>query len=255
MKKLEGRTVAITGAGSGLGRATAIAMAREGAQLALTDIDAATLGDTVRQVQSDGAQVVSVVGDVTDASTHKELLALAMKAFVGVDGLCNVAGVLGAGHLSDITQESFDRVMHVNCYSQLLAIQVMADALRASGKGSIVNVASVGAMVALPMMTAYCASKAAVIGLTRAVATELAPHVRCNVVCPGGMDTAMSQSLLRGMDEASSTALIDKLTGRQLQPRFAQPEEVAQMLVFLVSDDSSFSTGSVFAADGGHTAW
>ncbi len=255
MKSLAGKVIAITGAAQGLGRATALAMGREGARLALTDIHAVGLASTMDALKTAGVEAVSVVGDVTQAATHDQLLASALGQFGRLHGLCNVAGVLGAGQLADVTEKSFDHVMHVNCFAQLLAIQRMAAALKASGQGAIVNVASVGAMVALPMMTTYCASKAAVIGLTRAVAAELAPHVRCNVVCPGGMDTPMARGLLSGLSDAESTELVGKLTGRQLQKRFADPAEVAQALVFLVSDASSFSTGSVFSADGGHTAW
>lgn len=255
MSLLRGKVIAITGAAQGLGRAAAIAMGREGARLALTDIDGPGLSSTMDLLDAMGVEAVGVTGDVTHTATHDELLVSALGQFGALHGLCNVAGILGAGQLQDVTAESFDNVMHVNCFAQLLAIQRMADSLKASGGGSIVNVASVGAMVALPMMTAYCASKAAVIGLTRAVAAELAPHVRCNVVCPGGMDTPMARGLLEGLSSSESNDLIEKLTGRQLQKRFAQPEEVAQTLVFLVSDASSFTTGSVFAADGGHTAW
>jgi 3-oxoacyl-[acyl-carrier protein] reductase len=115
-------------------------------------------------------------------------------------------------------------------------------------------VASIGALVALPMMTVYCASKAAVLGLTRAVAAELAPAIRCNAVCPGGIDTPMARGLLASVPEDHRDDLLAKLTGRQLIKRFAQPEEIAQTLVFLVSDESAFLTGSVLAADGGHSA-
>jgi NAD(P)-dependent dehydrogenase (short-subunit alcohol dehydrogenase family) len=255
MTSLAGKVIAITGAAQGLGRATALAMGREGARLALTDVDGAGLAATMDALQALGIDAVSVTGDVTLAATHDQLLASTLSQFGGLHGLCNVAGVLGAGHLADVTAQSFDHVMHVNCFAQLLAIQRLAAALKASGQGAIVNVASVGAMVALPMMTTYCASKAAVIGLTRAVAAELSPHVRCNVVCPGGMDTPMARSLFNGLSTHDSTELMGKLTGRQMQKRFAKPEEVAQMLVFLVSNASSFSTGAVFAADGGHSAW
>lgn len=255
MKSLAGKVIAITGAAQGLGRATALAMGREGARLALTDIETAGLAVTMNALREAGVEAVCVEGDVTHVATHDQLLARALGQFGALHGLCNVAGVLGAGQLANVTQASFDHVMHVNCFAQLLAIQRMAVALKASGQGAIVNVASVGAMVALPLMTTYCASKAAVIGLTRAVAAELAPYVRCNVVCPGGMDTPMARGLLNGLSDVQKEDLMGKLTGRQLQKRFATPEEVAQTLVFLISDASSFSTGAVFAADGGHTAW
>ena len=103
-------------------------------------------------------------------------------------------------------------------------------------------------------MAAYCASKAALIGLTRAVAAELAPAVRCNVVCPGGIDTPMSRHLLDSVPAEQRDALVARLTGRQLLRRFASPQEIATVLVFLVSDEAAFMTGAVVAADGGHSA-
>lgn len=253
MNRLKGKTIAITGAAGGLGRATALLMAAEGASLALTDIDAAGLAATVAAAQAAGAAVVACVGDVTLAATHADWVARAQAQFGALHGLCNVAGVLGAPGLDAATPAAFDHVMHVNCLAQLLSIQQAAPLLRESA-GAIVNVASIGALVALPMMSLYCASKAAVLGLTRAVAAELAPLVRCNAVCPGGIDTPMSRGLIASVPEAHRDELLAQLTGRQLIRRFAQPEEIARTLLFLVSDESSFITGAVLAADGGHSA-
>lgn len=254
MQRLQHKAVVVTGAASGLGRETALAMAREGAHLALVDIDEAGLTGTKERAQSTGARVVALTGDVTQPRTHMALCDMAVSAFGRVHGLCNVAGVLGPGTVGDITVEQFDHVMHVNCLAQLLSIRTFAPRLRESG-GAIVNVASVGAQVGLPLMSVYCASKAAVVGMTRAVAVELAPQVRCNVVCPGGIDTPMAQGLLVSVPEQDRDALLSRLTGRQLLPRFATPKEIAQVLVFLISDESAFMTGSVVSADGGHTAW
>lgn len=254
MGRLNDKVVVVTGAASGLGRDTALAMAREGARLALVDVDGEGLGQTAELVQAAGARVVSLTGDVTQLQTHTRLCDRAVSEFGAVHGLCNVAGVLGPGTLSDVTEAQFDRVMHVNCLAQLLSIRAFASRLRDSG-GAIVNVASVGAQVGLPLMSVYCASKAAVVGMTRAVAVELAPHVRCNVVCPGGIDTPMAQGLLASVPPDERDGLLARLTGRQLLQRFATPSEIAQVLVFLVSDESAFMTGSVVSADGGHTAW
>lgn len=252
--RLTAKSVIITGAAGGLGRALALTMAAEGARLALCDSDAPGLQDTARQLAQNGAEAITLVGDVTQAATHATLVDQAVRAFGGVDSLCNVAGLLGPAPLEQATPEAFDRLMHVNCLAQLLAIQHAVPALRASGTGSIVNVASVGALVALPMMSLYCASKAAVLGLTRALAAELAPHIRCNAICPGGIDTPMARSLLEQVPEADRAHLLDKLTGRQLLKRFARPEEIAQAIVFLASNESSFLTGAVIAADAGHSA-
>ncbi len=255
MCRLLDKTVVVTGAASGLGRASALALAREGANLALVDIDAGGLDETQRLVrEAASARVVVMAGDVTRPRTHLNLCDLAVSAFGAVHGLCNVAGVLGPGTLADADEHAFDHVMHVNCLAQVLAIRTFAPRLRES-RGAIVNVASVGALVGLPHMSLYCASKAAVVGLTRAVAVELAPDVRCNVLCPGGIDTPMAQGLLDAVPADHREALLGQLTGRQLLKRFAAPHEIAQALVFLVSDESSFLTGAVLSADGGHTAW
>lgn len=106
-----------------------------------------------------------------------------------------------------------------------------------------------------PHMSVYCASKAAIIGMTRALAAELAPDIRCNVICPGGIDTAMAQGLLAGLPPEERAGLLAKLTGRQHLKRFAHPAEIAKTILHLASDESSFITGSVIAADGGHTSW
>jgi len=111
----------------------------------------------------------------------------------------------------------------------------------------------VGALVALPMMAAYCASKAAVLGLTRAAALELAPDIRCNAICPGGIDTPMAQAFLAQFPDKKE--MLGKLVGRQLLKRFATPEEVAELLLFLISDESAFITGAVLPIEAGHTAW
>lgn len=254
MGRLNDKVVIVTGAASGLGRGTAVAMAREGARLALVDVDGAGVDRTTELVQAEGARVVALTGDVTQIETHTRLCDRAVSEFGAVHGLCNVAGVLGPGTLDEVTEAQFDRVMHVNCLAQLLAIRAFAARLQDSG-GAIVNVASVGAQVGLPLMSVYCASKAAVVGMSRAVAVELAPHVRCNVVCPGGIDTPMAQGLLASVPPGEREGLLARLTGRQLLQRFATPSEIAQVLVFLVSDESAFMTGSVVSADGGHTAW
>jgi NAD(P)-dependent dehydrogenase (short-subunit alcohol dehydrogenase family) len=254
MNRLKEKVIVVTGAAGGLGRETALAIGREGALLALVDVDEEGLRRTGELLRDAGTRAVSLVGDVTKLQTHTQLCNTAMSEFGAVHGLCNVAGVLGPGTLSEVSEEQFDRVMHVNCLAQLLAIRAFAPSLKSSG-GAIVNVASVGAQVGLPLMSVYCASKAAVVGMSRALAAELAPQVRCNVVCPGGIDTPMAQGLLASVPLEERDGLLAKRTGRQLLQRFATPLEIAQVVVFLVSDESAFMTGSVVSADGGHTAW
>lgn len=254
MARFTDRTVVITGAAGGLGRATALRLAAQEAQLVLTDLDPAGLQCVVREVQALGAQVVSLPGDATEPALHAGLTDLARSRFGAIDALCNVAGLLGPGKIESLDRAAFDRVMHINCFAQMLAIQHAAPLLRES-RGAIVNVASVGALVGLPLMSLYCASKAAVLGMTRAVAVELAPQVRCNAICPGGIDTPMSQALLDGVPPQEREQLLARLTGRQLIARFARPEEIAELVAHLASPDNSFMTGAIVSADGGHTAW
>ena len=251
--RVEGKVVVVTGAASGLGRATALRLAGEGARLVLTDADARGLSAVADQA---GAMcgVVALPGDITEERTSAAVIAAAGKAFGAVHGLCNVAGTLGAGGpLETCSLAEFDRVMSINCRAQMLFMRDAIPVLKRSGGGSIVNVASVGALVALPMMAAYCASKAAVLGLTRAAALELAPDIRCNAICPGGIDTPMAQAFLAQFPDKKE--MLGKLVGRQLLKRFATPEEVAELLLFLISDESAFITGAVLPIEAGHTAW
>ena len=255
MNGVEAKSVLITGAGGGLGRAAAVQFAMRGAKLALTDCDEDSLALTIELVRKCGAQVIGQAGDIVDPTTATQLVASAESSLGGIDGVCNIAGVLSVGPIEDGSIAEFDRAMHINCMAQLIVIQKALPALKRSQRASIVNVASIGALTALPLMSIYCASKAAVLGLTRAVASELAPKIRCNVICPGGIDTPMSQTLLAGFDQSEREALLPKLTGRQLMKRFAQPDEIASAILFLISDESSFLTGAVVPVDGGATAW
>jgi cyclopentanol dehydrogenase len=260
---LAGKVALITGAGSGVGRAAAARFAAAGARVGLTDIDADALKETAAQLPGDQlpgdrapgdpAGVVTVAGDITDPATMAALVSEATARFGRVDALFNNVGILIMKPLLDTTADDFDRLMHVNCLSQLIAIQHAVPQMRRSGGGSIINVSSVGGLVALPNVSAYCPSKSAVIGLTRAAAAEFAPDIRCNVICPGGVATPMSDAHLESFEDKE--AATRQLTGRQLIKRYARPEEIANVAVFLASDEASFMTGAVVPVEAGHTAW
>jgi 3alpha(or 20beta)-hydroxysteroid dehydrogenase len=251
--RLAGKTILVNGAATGVGRATARMAAVEGANLALTDLNGEGLELVAQELRSAGAGVVTVVGDSVDGQFPQELVALAESKFGYLNALVNNVGIIILKSLEDTTRDDFDRMMSVNCYSHLAAIQAVVPAMRRAGGGSIVNVASVGALVALPNVSMYCPSKSAVLGLTRAAAAEFSPDIRVNAVCPGGTATEMSRIHLESFDDKE--AATKKLTGRQMIARYAQPEEIASVIVFLASDESSFMTGATVAAEGGHSAW
>ena len=252
MPDLAGKVALVTGAGSGIGRAAAVRFAAAGARVGITDVDAAALDETAALVADDDA-VLSVTGDIVDPATADELVTKAAERFGRVDALFNNVGILIMKSLLDTTIDDFDRLMHVNCLSQLIAIQRVVPEMRRSGGGSIINVSSVGGLVALPNVSAYCPSKSAVIGLTRAAAAEFAPEIRCNAICPGGVSTPMSDNHLASFEDKE--AAMKLLTGRQLIKRYARPEEIANVAVFLASDEASFMTGAVVPVEAGHTAW
>ena len=251
MADLAGKVVLITGAGSGIGRAAAGLFAAAGAQVGLTDVDQDGLAGTVALLP-DGA-AATAVGDITDPATIDELTTAAVARFGRVDALFNNVGILIMKSLLDTTAADFDRLMHVNCLSYLIAMQRVVPEMRRGSGGSIINVSSVGGLVALPNVSAYCPSKSAVIGLTRAAAAEFAPEVRVNAICPGGVSTPMSAAHLESFDDQE--AAMKQLTGRQLIKRYARPEEIAAVAVFLASDQASFMTGAVVPVEAGHTAW
>jgi NAD(P)-dependent dehydrogenase (short-subunit alcohol dehydrogenase family) len=251
--RMTGKVGLVTGAGSGIGRATAVRLAAEGAAVAITDLDEDGLQATAADVQAAGGEVVLVAGDIVDPATAAALVRAAVDQFGRVDALINNVGILIMTSLLETTVDDFDRLMRVNCLSHLIAIQQVVPEMRRIGAGSIVNVASVGALVALPQVSAYCASKSAVLGLTRSAAYEFAPQIRVNAVCPGGVDTPMAQRHLESFEDKPEA--MTRLTGRQLLHRYAEPDEIARVCVFLASDEASFMTGAVVPVEAGHSSW
>jgi NAD(P)-dependent dehydrogenase (short-subunit alcohol dehydrogenase family) len=251
--RMAGKVALVTGAGSGIGRATAVRLAAEGAAVGITDLDEAGLQATTAAVESAGADAVGVPGDIVDPATADALVRATVSRFGRVDALINNVGILIMTSLLETTADDFDRLMRVNCLSHLIAMQRVVPEMRRAGAGSIVNVASIGALVALPQVSAYCASKSAVLGLTRSAAYEFAPQIRVNAVCPGGVDTPMSRRHLDSFEDKQKAMTL--LTGRQLLHRYADPDEIARVCVFLASDEASFVTGAVVPVEAGHSSW
>jgi 3alpha(or 20beta)-hydroxysteroid dehydrogenase len=236
----------VSGGARGQGEAEARMFVAEGAKVVLGDI-LDDLGEKVAIDLGDDARYVHL--DVTQPEDWKSAVDTAVSTFGKLDVLINNAGVLKVGMIEDQPLDEFMSVIKVNQVGCFLGMQAAVPALKAAGGGSIVNTSSVSGLIGTVGLVAYTASKFAVRGMTKVAAMELGPfNIRVNSVHPGGVDTEMLK-----LPEFGDVDM-DAAYGAQPIARVGQPEEIAKMMVFLASDDSSFSTGAEFIADGGYTA-
>lgn len=250
MNALEGKVAIITGASSGIGRATATLFAREGARLVLVARRQEELDRLIGEIEEEGGEAIAAAGDVRDEATARIGVETAIRRFGGVDIAFNNAGTLGAmGPVADMSRDAWSDTLETNLTSAFLGAKYQVPAMISRGGGSLIFTGTfVGYTVGLPGMAAYAASKAGLIGLTQVLAAELgAQGIRANAILPGGTDTPMS---ITNAPDASPEVLayIESLHALK---RIARPEEIAQSVLHLASDASSFITGIALLVDGG----
>ena len=241
MHRLQGKNTIVTGAARGIGLAIATLFAQEGARVLLADIDATAVTTAAARLDQPAIAV-----DISQRSEVDRMIATATGDFGGVDVLVNNAGLFRSAPLLSLAENELDRIMAVNLKSALFGIQAVAPQMIARRSGSIVNVASVAAVLGSPGALAYCVSKAGLVQLTNVAAIELAPHgVRVNALGPGTFATDMAQAAY------ADPALQERILPRTPLGRFGRPEEAASVALFLATDDSSYMTGRTLYADGG----
>jgi NAD(P)-dependent dehydrogenase (short-subunit alcohol dehydrogenase family) len=249
MPDLSGRTAIVTGGGSGIGRASATAFARAGANVVVADIDAEAAGDTTAKIEADGGVASFVRADVTSAADVAAMVAHAVDTYGRLDCAHNNAGILGANSaLADYPDDDWERVLKVNLTSVYLCLKEEVKAFLAAGSpGAVVNTASFSGLVAVPFAPAYVATKHGVVGLTKAAAVEYGRKgIRVNAVAPGTARTDMMVERM-AVNPKMEKALADVSPMR----RIAEPTEIADTVVWLCSDEASFVNGHTLAVDGG----
>lgn len=253
MGKLENKVAIITGAGSGMGRAMAILFAKEGAKVVVSDIDKERAENVAAEIEADGGIAASVVANVAKESDIQNLIDSTLKHFDTLDILVNNAGIMDnfvpAGAVTD---ELWEKVFAVNVTGAMRAIRKALPIFTTKKSGVIINIASAGGLLGSRAGAAYTSSKHAVVGLTKNVGFQYAMlGVRCNAIAPGAVETNIGETIFSphefGMERA--------MAGINLNPRVGKPEDIANVALFLASDESNFVNGTVITADAGWTAY
>jgi NAD(P)-dependent dehydrogenase (short-subunit alcohol dehydrogenase family) len=254
-RSLAGKVAAVTGAGSGLGRACAVALGAAGAAVVANDIALEGLRETADDVAAAGGQVEVIVGDVRHSRDVTKIIAAANSRFDGLDIMIANAGVSTYVPFEQATEDDLDVLLDTNLRGALLCAQAAIPALRARGGGSIVFVSSVQAFVTLPGCVAYAAAKAGLIAAARALAVEVGrERIRVNAIAPGVFDTPMLHRDLDGMNVDEASGFLGRVERANVLGRIGRPDEIGDVVVFLTSDAASYITGTTIVVDGGYLA-
>lgn len=251
--RVQNRVAIVTGAGSGIGEASAIRLAEEGAKVVCADINEASAQKTANEIVANGGVAHAFAIDISDSVRCNAIVADTVTKYGSIDILVNNAGVNLPGVFHEVSDEIIDRTLSVNIKGAMFLSRAVIPHMLNSGRGSIVNMSSVNGLVSEPFLSVYSASKGAIVMLTRGIALDYAKTgIRCNAICPGWVDTPINHAhakMLGGLDHVYSTISSFQPIGRPGTSR-----EIAHLVLFLASDESSFITGSVISADGGMTA-
>jgi NAD(P)-dependent dehydrogenase (short-subunit alcohol dehydrogenase family) len=251
MGKLEAKVSLITGAASGIGRATALLFAKEGAKVAVADCNLKGGQETVRAIKEAGGEAIFVKVDVSNAADVEGMVKTVMSTYGRIDILHNDAAIQGPfGAVTEVTEEDWDKVIDINLKGTYLVSKHVIPVMLRQGGGVVINMASTAGIVGIPFTPAYCAAKGGVIQLTKSMALAYAAqNIRVNAVCPGGTLTPMMEGWLP-TDPRERQAFLEGMPGG----RPILPEEIARAVLFLACDDASAAVGSVLVLDLGHTA-
>jgi NAD(P)-dependent dehydrogenase (short-subunit alcohol dehydrogenase family) len=254
--KLVGKVGLVTGAGSGIGRAVAEALAGEGAAVVLADVDPRGARETLDRIQARGGQAKVQHTDVRRPEEIRAAVSAAVTTFGGLDFLHSNVGIDYYRPLDETPEEDVDLILETNLRSMILSARATIPEMKRRGGGSIVFTSSVQALVGLPHSSLYAACKAALLGFARTLSLEVGPHrIRVNCVLPGTIDTGMLQAALNAMNLEQRAAFLENVAGANPLGRIGRPEEVARAVLYLLSDDASYITGTGLVVDGGYTAW
>ena len=253
MNELKNKVAMITGGASGIGSATSELFAEEGARVAILDINKVDGESIVTRLKEKGADSVFIACDVTKSNQCKNAVDEIVKSFGKIDILFNNVGIIRRANVVELDEEDWDRVMSINVKSIFLMSKYVIPIMEESGGGSIINTGSGWGVKGGGRAVGYCASKGAVVNMTRAMAIDHGPkNIRVNCVCPGDTDTPMLRVEANQLGQDTNLFLAESAS-RPLG-RYAQPREIAQVVLFLASDRASFVTGSIYVVDGGGIA-
>jgi NAD(P)-dependent dehydrogenase (short-subunit alcohol dehydrogenase family) len=252
-QSLKGKSILVTGGASGIGRATALLLAQAGAAVAVMDIDKTAGGTVVREILESGQQALFIAGDVTQAEDCRRAVKQCVGEFGGLEILVNNAGIIRRASVLETSEEEWDRIMAVNVKSVFLVSKYAIPLMIKAGGGAIVNISSGWGLVGGRKAAAYCASKGAVVQLTRAMALDHGlQNIRVNCICPGDTDTAMLRQEARELGLPEDVFLADAAE-RPLQ-RIGTAQDIAQAVLYLIGEGAAFVTGTTLVVDGGGLA-